>query len=567
MDFKKNQEVILKIDDLGNNGEGIGHVDGYALFVKEVLPGETIRAGIMKCKKNYGFARLLEVLEPSPDRVEPQCPAARPCGGCTLQHLSYNAQLRYKENKVKNCLTRIGGVDLTTVEWLPILGMQEETPWHYRNKAQFPVREQLDENGKPHAVTGFYAGHSHRVIPMTDCAIQAPIMREILEIVLAWMDNNNIPAYNEEHRTGLVRHIYIRTGYHTGQIMVCLVLNAPNKKKMGINEGKFTALVDNLTKIDGMTSICLNFNPENTNVILGKKTSTLWGEDAIEDTIGGIRYRISPQSFYQVNPVQTEKLYRTALEFADIKPGETVWDLYCGIGTISLFIAKELGSDGEVIGVEIVPEAIENAKENARRNGITNARFYAGAAEEVVPKLISADGSESAKADVVVVDPPRKGCDQTLLDTIVRMSPKRIVYVSCDPATLARDVKVLAAKGYEAKKARTCDMFPMGGHVETVCLLSKLNVKHHIEVEITMDESDLTAAESKATYDEIKAYVLEKFGFKVSQLYIAQIKRKCGIIERKNYNQSKKEDAKVPKCPPEKEAAIMDALKHFQMIP
>ena len=475
MDFKKNQEIILKIDDLGNNGEGIGHVDGYALFVKEALPGETIRAGIMKCKKNYGFARLLEVLEPSPDRVEPQCHAARPCGGCTLQHLSYNAQLRYKENKVKNCLTRIGGVDLSTVEWLPILGMQEETPWHYRNKAQFPVREQLEENGKFSAVAGFYAGHSHRVIPMTDCAIQAPIMREILELVLAWMENNDIPAYNEEHQTGLVRHIYIRTGYHTGQIMVCLVLNAPNKRKMGINEDKFTLLVDNLTKIDGMTSICLNFNPENTNVILGKKTITLWGEDAIEDTIGDIRYRISPQSFYQVNPVQTEKLYRTALEFADIKPGETVWDLYCGIGTISLFIAKELGSAGEVIGVEIVPEAIENAKENARRNGITNARFYAGAAEEVVPKLISADGSESAKADVVVVDPPRKGCDQTLLDTIVRMSPNRIVYVSCDPATLARDVKVLAAKGYEVKKARTCDMFPMGGHVETVVLLSKVN--------------------------------------------------------------------------------------------
>ena len=473
MDFKKNQEVILKIDDLGNNGEGIGHVDGYALFVKEVLPGETIRAGIMKCKKNYGFARLLEVLEPSPDRVEPQCPAARPCGGCTLQHLSYNAQLRYKENKVKNCLTRIGGVDLTTVEWLPILGMQEETPWHYRNKAQFPVREQLDENGKPHAVTGFYAGHSHRVIPMTDCAIQAPIMREILEIVLAWMDNNNIPAYNEEHRTGLVRHIYIRTGYHTGQIMVCLVLNAPNKKKMGINEGKFTALVDNLTKIDGMTSICLNFNPENTNVILGKKTSTLWGEDAIEDTIGGIRYRISPQSFYQVNPVQTEKLYRTALEFADIKPGETVWDLYCGIGTISLFIARELGSAGEVIGVEIVPEAIENAKENARRNGITNARFYAGAAEEVVPKLISADGSESAKADVVVVDPPRKGCDNATLTAIVQMAPRTLVMVSCNPSTAARDAKFLCEQGYTLEKVQPVDLFPRTRHVECVLQMTR----------------------------------------------------------------------------------------------
>ena len=564
--MNKNEIVTVEITDIGVSGEGIGHVDGYALFVKEVLPGETIRAGIMKCKKNYGFARLLEVLEPSPDRVEPRCTAARPCGGCTLQHLSYNAQLRYKENKVKNCLTRIGGVDLTTVEWLPILGMQEETPWHYRNKAQFPVREQLDENGKPHAVTGFYAGHSHRVIPMTDCAIQAPIMREILEIVLAWMDNNNIPAYNEEHRTGLVRHIYVRTGYHTGQIMVCLVLNAPNKKKMGINEGKFTALVDNFTKIAGMTSICLNFNPENTNVILGKKTTTLWGQDAIEDTIGDIRYRISPQSFYQVNPVQTEKLYRTALEFADIKPGETVWDLYCGIGTISLFIAKELGSDGEVIGVEIVPEAIENAKENARRNSITNARFYAGAAEEVVPKFISADGAESAKADVVVVDPPRKGCDQTLLDTIVRMSPNRIVYVSCDPATLARDVKVLAEKGYEVKKARTCDMFPMGGHVESVVKLSLKKDTPKIEVTMKPDEESNYTPEEKATYPKIKEYVKNKYGVNVHTSYIAQVKRMCGLDMGENYNKSKKENPEVKKCPQEKVEYIKDALKHFKLI-
>lgn len=485
MDFKKNQEVILKIDDLGNNGEGIGHVDGYALFVKEVLPGETIRAGIMKCKKNYGFARLLEVLEPSPDRVEPQCPAARPCGGCTLQHLSYNAQLRYKENKVKNCLTRIGGVDLTTVEWLPILGMQEETPWHYRNKAQFPVREQLDENGKPHAVTGFYAGHSHRVIPMTDCTIQAPIMREILEIALAWMDNNNIPAYNEEHRTGLVRHIYIRTGYHTGQIMVCLVLNARSQKQSGITSPQWNLLVDNFTKINGMTSICLNFNPENTNVILGKKTSTLWGEDAIEDTIGGIRYRISPQSFYQVNPVQTEKLYRTALEFADIKPGETVWDLYCGIGTISLFLAR---SAKKVYGVEIIPAAIEDARGNAARNGLDNTEFFVGKAEEVLPEWYEKrDSKEERHADVIVVDPPRKGCDSVLLDTITAMHPDRIVYVSCDSATLARDLKYLTEKvcsegkegeyRYQVEKVQPVDMFPWSAHVETVVLLSKLQQK------------------------------------------------------------------------------------------
>lgn len=473
MDFKKNQEVIIQIDDLGNNGEGIGHVDGYALFVKEALPGEKIRAGIMKCKKNYGFARLLEVLEPSDARVEPRCPVARPCGGCTLQHLSYEQQLAYKENKIRNCLERIGGVDFSKVEFLPILGMQEEEPWHYRNKAQFPVREQPDESGKMRPVAGFYAGHSHRVIPMTDCAIQTPVMRDILQKILAWMEQYRIPAYNEEKHIGLLRHIYIRTGYHTGEIMVCLVLHAPNIKKSGISQEAFDALVDNLTKIPGMASICLNFNPENTNVILGKKTKTLWGADTISDTIGDIRYRISPESFYQVNPIQTEKLYQTALDFADLKPGETVWDLYCGIGTISLFLAKQLGENGQVIGVEIVPEAIENAKENARLNGITNARFYAGAAEEVVPRLISPTGGEAAKADVVIVDPPRKGCHQTLLDTIALMAPQRIVYVSCDPATLARDVKILGEKGYEVQKCRGCDMFPMGGHVETVCLLSR----------------------------------------------------------------------------------------------
>ncbi|MCI9539425.1 MAG: 23S rRNA (uracil(1939)-C(5))-methyltransferase RlmD [Eubacterium sp.] len=506
MELRKNQVITLKIDDLGNNGEGIGHVDGYALFVKDALPGETIRARIMKCKKNYGFARMMEVLECSASgRVEPRCPVARQCGGCTLQHLSYEKQLAYKEKKVRDCLVRIGGVDAEKVEWLPVLGM--EMPWQYRNKAQFPVRMQEDDSGVLRPVAGFYAGRTHSIIPVTDCAIQHPCMKEILDTILSWMQEQHVPAYDEVSHRGLVRHIYIRRAYHTSQIMVCLVVNSRQ-----ISENLKRTLIEKLTGILGVTGILLNINTDQTNVILGKEMILLWGQEHIKDRIGEISYHISPQSFYQVNPVQTEKLYQTALEFAGLTGEETVWDLYCGIGTISLFLAKNAK---KVYGVEIVPEAIQNAKENARLNGINNAEFFCGAAEEVVPRLAKELGdarnlvgeegnkaeSETEKmvnlADVVVVDPPRKGCDGVLLDTIVKMAPERIVYVSCDPGTLARDVKVLGEKGYEVRKVRACDMFGQGGHVETVCLLSKLHADQHIEVELQMDELDLTAAESK----------------------------------------------------------------------
>lgn len=460
--WKKNDELTLLIDDMGTQGEGVGHADGYALFVKGALVGEMVRVRLMKCNKNYGYAKLLEVLEPSPFRTEPLCPAAGPCGGCSLQHMTYEGQLAFKEKKVRDCLTRIGGIDLSGVEWLPILGMEQE-PWHFRNKAQFPVR--ADKDGNP--VTGFFAGRSHRLVPVESCAIEHPVINEAAAAVMAFIREYNIPVYDEETHRGLVRHIYVRRGFFTGQVMVCLVLN-------GDTLPHAQALAERLQDIEGMTSIYLNQNTEQTNAILGKKMKLLWGASFIGDTICGIRYQISPQSFYQVNPLQTQRLYETALAFAELDGYETVWDLYCGIGTISLFFANHLPASqgGRVIGVEIVPEAVENAKENAALNHITNAEFFCGDVADVVPKLLTRGGS-SAGADVVVIDPPRKGCDSSLLETIVAMRPDKIVYVSCDPATLARDVKALGLNGYEVRKVRACDMFAQGGHVESVCLLHR----------------------------------------------------------------------------------------------
>lgn len=553
MSYQKNDVLTVKIEDMGHDGEGIGKCEGYTLFVKDTVIGDLAEVKVIKAKKNYGYARLMRLIEPSPHRVEPICPVARPCGGCQLQMLDYAEQLRFKEKKIAQNLQRIGG--MTEIPMEPIVGM--ESPFRYRNKAQFPIGQ--DKNGK--LITGFYAGRTHQIMENRNCYLGVEQNEEILNRILAWMEENSVSAYQEETGKGLVRHVLIRFGFTTKEIMVCLVVNGkklPAEKK----------LIQSLTELEGMTSITLSVNRERTNVIMGKEIRCLWGQEFITDYIGKVKYQISPLSFYQVNPVQTEKLYSLALEYAGLTGEETVWDLYCGIGTISLFLAQKAK---KVYGVEIVPEAIADAKNNAKINGIENAEFFVGKSEEVLPeyyeKYAKEHPGEHAHADVIVVDPPRKGCEENLLRTMADMQPDRIVYVSCDSATLARDLKILQELGYEVKKVRGVDQFPMTCHVETVCLLSKLNVKHHIEVEITMDELDLTAAESKATYDEIKAYVLEKFGFKVSQLYIAQIKRKCGIIERKNYNQSKKEDAKVPKCPPEKEAAIMDALKHFQMIP
>ena len=543
--FKKNDLVTLEITDLGSSGEGIGKVDGFTLFVKDALIGDVIQAKIIKLKKNYGYGRLMEIVTPSPARVEARCLKARACGGCQIQPLDYEKQLEYKENKVRGLLERVGKIQDYVME--PIIGMEE--PWHYRNKAQFPVGK--DKDGK--IITGFYAGRTHSIVPLDKCFIQHPLNEQIMSIVQRWMEEFNISSYDEVSHKGLVRHIFTRIGKYTGEVMVCLVING---KKIP----KEAELIERLKQIPGIKSICLNVNRENTNVILGKDIQCLWGQPYITDKIGEISYRISPLSFFQVNPIQTQKLYATALEYAGLTGKETVWDLYCGIGTISLFLAQ---AAKKVYGVEIVPEAIRDAQENARLNHIENAEFFVGKAEEVLPEQYEKNG---VYADVIVVDPPRKGCDEKLLACMVQMAPEKIVYVSCDPATLARDLNYLSNHGYKIEKVRCTDMFPHSVHVETVVLLSQQKPDDVIEVDLDLDELDITSAESKATYQEIKDYVLKEFGLKVSTLYISQIKRKCGIEVGEHYNFSQKENQRVPQCPKEKEDAIRAALEHFAMI-
>ena len=546
----KNEDYQVLIEDMGNDGEGIGHVQGMTVFVKDAVVGDLAEVKIVKVKKNIAYGRLMKLITPSPYRVEPVCDKAKRCGGCTMQQVSYEQQLEYKWNKVKNCLQRIGKMEnVEAIMEKPAYGMNN--PFHYRNKAQFPVGR--DKNGN--VVIGFYAGRSHDIIDTESCAIGAPVNDQIVAIVRSFIEDNHISTYDEETGRGLVRHILIRVGFTTKEIMVCLVTNG---NKLSHSE----ILIDELVKIDGMTSICLNVNMENTNRILGDKCITLWGQSYITDYIGDIKYQISPLSFYQVNPVQTNVLYNKALEYADLSGDETVWDMYCGIGTISLFLAQKAK---KVYGVEIVPQAIDDARHNAEINGITNAEFFVGKAEEVVPDIYK-KGGDGSHADVVVVDPPRKGCDQVLLDTLVHMAPERIVYVSCDPATLARDVKILQEKGYEAKKVAVVDQFCHSGHVETVVLLSQQKPDDTIEIDLDLDELDATSAELKATYQEIKDYVLKEFGLKVSSLYISQVKRKCGIEVGENYNLPKSENARVPQCPKEKEDAIKAALKYFAMI-
>ncbi|MBO5055831.1 MAG: 23S rRNA (uracil(1939)-C(5))-methyltransferase RlmD [Eubacterium sp.] len=576
MEYKKNDIVTIKIQDISNDGEGIGKIDGYPFFVKDAVIGDTALVRITKVKKNYSFGRLEKVTEPSAFRVEPVCPIHKQCGGCQIQAMDYKKQLEFKESKIKNNLVRIGGFAPEFVDSVmePIAGM--EYPFRYRNKAQYPIG--TDRDGNP--VTGFYAGRTHSIIPNTDCYLGAEENKEILEIILSYMKENHVAAYDENTGTGLIRHVLIRKGFTSGELMVCLVVNRAGKqadKRLKQYLPKQDKLTGALSKVPGMTSISVSINTENTNVIMGKEVFTIWGKDRIRDTIHvrdsvngfaltgkGITFSISPLSFYQVNPVQTEKLYSLALEYAQLTGKETVWDLYCGIGTISLFLA---GKAKQVYGVEIVPQAIEDARENAQNNGIENAKFFVGKAEEVLPEKYEKEG---IFADVIVVDPPRKGCDSACLETMLKMQPERIVYVSCDSATLARDLRILCDGGYEVKRVRGVDQFGMTVHVETVVLLGRKKSTDNIEYSYIdykpADSSCLDNLTMRVTYAEIKAWILEKYGLKVSNLYIAQMKDKCGLYKRDNYNLPKSEDARQPQCPTGKEAAIIDAFKHFRMI-
>lgn len=491
--LKKNDLIELKIEDMGVDGEGIGKYEGMAFFVKDAIIGDTIMARVTKLKKNYGYARVEEIIESSKFRVEPECELHKRCGGCQIQAMDYGKQLAFKQDKVRGNLIRIGGFEAEFVDSImePVVGM--EKPYRYRNKAQFPIG--LDKEGN--IIAGFYASRTHSIIPVTDCKLGVPQNREVLDCVMEYMRENHVTPYDETTGKGLVRHVLIRYGFTTKELMVCLIING---KKLPAQE----KLIEKLCKLDGMTSISVNQNRKNTNVILGDVTETIWGQAYITDYIHlrdtaefavtdtAIAYHISPQSFYQVNPEQTEKLYSLALDYAGLTGKETVWDLYCGIGTISLFLAQKAG---KVYGVEVVPQAIEDAKNNAKLNGITNAEFFVGKAEEVLPEFYEreskkmqqshakstqvvedgqgATGADMLHPDVIVVDPPRKGCDEKCLETMLKMQPERIVYVSCDSATLARDLRILCDGGYELKKVRAVDQFGHTTHVETVALLTR----------------------------------------------------------------------------------------------
>lgn len=482
--LKKEDVVALTIEHIGSEGEGIGKYEGYTLFVKDAVVGDEVKVKVIKTKKSYGYARLLEIVKPSPYRVTPRCEVARQCGGCQIQQLAYEKQLEYKQQKVKDCFRRIGGfeeiIDAAQVQenetvgqaviMEPIVGMKE--PYHYRNKSQFPV----GRNKSGEIVTGFYAGRTHCIIDHDACHIGASMNEAILRVVKDYMKEFGVPPYDEENHTGLIRHVLIRIGFVTGEVMVCLVINGNKLPKAEVLAERLANVSERCdlqtegiesAKERKVTSVCLNVNKEKTNVILGPNIIPVYGEPFITDYIGAVKYQISPLSFYQVNPVQTKKLYDLTMEYAGLTGNEIVWDLYCGIGTISLFLAQKAN---KVYGVEIIPQAIEDAKHNAALNQITNAEFFVGAAEEVMPAKYR---EENLRADVIVVDPPRKGCETSLLDTIAAMEPKRIVYVSCDPATLARDAKYLKELGYDVKKFRPVDQFSHSTHVETVALLVK----------------------------------------------------------------------------------------------
>ena len=538
--LRKNQLYTAEITGYTAEGLGVARVDGQVVFVHGGVRGEVCRLRVMKVLKHLAYARVEEVLTPSPARVEPDCPHYPACGGCDFRHITYAEELEAKRRRVEDALRRVGGAEISVTE---ILG--SEAVDGCRNKCQFPVSRQ--------GLAGFYRARSHEVVPAADCRAQAPQARAAARAVEGYMADYRVPAYDETTGKGLLRHIYVRTS-RTGRALVCLVVN-------GRELPREPELVERLrAACPDCVGVVLSENTRDTNVVLGDRYRTLWGEDTLEDTLCGHTFRLAIPAFYQVNVPQAERLYAKAAELAGLTGAETVLELYCGAGTITLTLAERAK---RVIGAEIVPEAVENARENAARNGVNNAEFFCGDAAGVAEKL----ASEGLRPNVVVVDPPRKGLEEPVIFSVAAMAPDRVVYVSCDSATLARAVTRFASLGYRLERAVAVDMFPRTRHVETVVLLSKGEIdSQKVRVEFSLEDMDMSGFRKGATYDEIKAYVLEKFGLKVSSLYISQVKRKCGLEVGENYNLSKAEGTKQPQCPLEKEEAIRTALAHFGII-
>ena len=537
--LEKNRIYRAHIDGYSSEGLGIARIDGQVVFVHGAVRGETCDVLVMKVLKNAAFGKIAALAEPSPARRQPDCPYYGRCGGCDFRHMSYEEELWAKRARVQDALTRIGGAEVTVEE---ILGAEQ--PLHYRNKSIYPI--------SPAGEVGFYRARSHQVVHVEHCLIQKPEADALAQAVRDYIARFRVEPYNEATGRGLLRHLYVRTSCR-GESLACLLVNGsrlPHEQE----------LVDMLrAAVPGVCGVVLGENTRRGNAILGDRYRTLWGRDYLTDTLCGLELRLSVPSFYQVNHDQAQRLYEKALEYAGLTGRELAVDLYCGAGTITQVLARRAR---HVIGGEIVPEAIRDAEDSARRNGVENVEFLCGDASRLAAEL----RQRGLRPDVICVDPPRKGLAPDVVEAAASMTPGRIVYVSCDPATLARDVARFAPLGYRPVRACAVDLFPGTAHVETVCLLSKLQSKEHIEIEVKMDELDLTAAEKKATYEEIKTYVLEHTGLKVSSLYIAQVKQKCGIIERENYNKPKSENAKQLQCPPEKEKAIKEALHHFGMI-
>ena len=536
----KNQIYETVITDYTTDGQGIAHIEGCAVFVPNAIAGERVRLRIELVRKTWAAGKLVEILERSPHRVNRECPVAKLCGGCDFWHMDYQEETRLKADRVRQCLNRIGGENL---EQLPILAAP--TCYSYRNKAQYPVARK-----KQRAYAGFFKAGTHEVIENDRCRILPEETDAVKDVVMRYVNQFKIPVYDEVSHTGLLRHIYVRRGAVSGQVLVCLVTN-------GRKLPHADALITALGKLPGFTTLLLSVNTRKGNAVLGDEFTTLYGPGYIEDTLCGLNFRLSPRSFYQVNHHQAQRLYEAAISQAQITREDTVLDLYCGVGTITLCLAK---AAGKVIGVEVIPQAVEDARDNARRNGMENVEFFCGDAGQAALEL----EKQGIKADVVVVDPPRKGLNGDTIEALSRFAPRRIVYVSCDPATLARDVALLKQHGYSLKNALAADLFPRCSHVESVVCLSRQKVKEHIYFDVNIEDLPKTAR-TTATYPEIKAYVLEHFGLKVSSLYIAQIKEKCGFEKRANYNIGEGKSKELI-CPPDKEKAILEAFKYFGML-